>query len=283
MFATENYPAFSILQSVPTVSIILPVYNTSKYLRECIDSILSQTFTDFELIIINDGSIDDSESVIKSYTDARIRFFNNESNKGLIYTLNRGIIEAKGEYITRMDGDDICDLDRLRTQIDFLNRNPNVSITASCVELIDADGKPIGNWEDDVQAISYAQIKKHLIKTNCIAHPAVTGKAEVFKKFKYDETQHRSEDYDLWLRIIHAGLIIEKTKEPLLKHRIISSSFTRQRQKNVFFKMAKVKTRFVLNRIKEKKFNSFVFAIACSALADHLKGLIKTIKRLFVK
>ena len=92
---------------MPKVSVLLPVYNAEKYLQEAIDSILRQTFTDFELLLINDGSTDGSEEVIRQYHDDRIVYIKNDGNKGLIYTLNRGIEAAKGTYIARMDADDV--------------------------------------------------------------------------------------------------------------------------------------------------------------------------------
>ena len=109
----------------PLVSILMPVYNSEKYLREAIKSILNQTFTNFELIIINDGSTDNSLKIIKSFKDNRIKIIKNKGNLGLIKTLNKGIDLAQGKYIARMDADDIAMPKRLEKQIAFFNENPD--------------------------------------------------------------------------------------------------------------------------------------------------------------
>ena len=98
--------------NVPAVSVILPAYNCEKYIAKAIDSVLHQTFTDFELIIINDGSTDQTEKIVKSFSDPRILYQLNNTNKGLVFTLNKGIDIAKGRYIARMDGDDIAHRER---------------------------------------------------------------------------------------------------------------------------------------------------------------------------
>ena len=114
-----------------TVTVLMPVYNGEMYLREAIDSILHQTFTDFEFLIINDGSTDNSETIILSYDDSRIRYEKNDSNLKLIATLNKGIELAKGKYIVRMDADDISIPDRIEKQVAFLEKNPDVGICGS--------------------------------------------------------------------------------------------------------------------------------------------------------
>ena len=115
----------------PKITVFMPVYNTEKYLRESIDSILKQTYKNFEFLIIDDGSTDSCVDIIKSYKDNRIVFFRNEENKGLSYTRNRGIYLATGEFIAFMDSDDICKIDRLAVQVKFLEENPEYQIVAS--------------------------------------------------------------------------------------------------------------------------------------------------------
>ena len=100
----------------PKITVLMPVYNAGKYLREAIDSILNQSFSDFEFLIINDGSTDNSKNIIESYNDQRIKFIENDKNSGVIFSLNRGLDLAKGGYIARMDADDISLRDRLKIQ-----------------------------------------------------------------------------------------------------------------------------------------------------------------------
>ena len=106
----------------PRVSILLPAYNAERYLREAIDSMLSQTYQNFELLIIDDGSKDRTAEIVRSYTDERIRFIQNECNIGLANTLNKGMRLARGEYLARMDADDICVPTRFQAQYDFLQQ-----------------------------------------------------------------------------------------------------------------------------------------------------------------
>ena len=113
------------------VSVIMPVYNGALYLREAIDSILSQTHTNLELIIINDGSNDNSEEIILSYEDNRIRYIINEKNSGICVTLNKGLDIAKGKYIARMDCDDISCPERLQMQIEYMEQNPSIGVLGS--------------------------------------------------------------------------------------------------------------------------------------------------------
>jgi glycosyltransferase involved in cell wall biosynthesis len=267
---------------MPKVSVILPVYNGEKYLREAIGSILSQTYEDFEFIIINDGSTDKSEEIILSYKDGRIVYSKNEFNKGLIYSLNKSIELATGDLIARMDADDIAFPDRLQKQVDYFEKS-HIGILASTVQLIDENGNPLPDWEDDIQNITFLQIRNYLLKNNCLAHPTILGSASLFKKYKYQENQKYSEDYDLWLRIIADNLKIEKYPEPLLLHRILPNSATRFKKINVFFRLAKVKLRFLWSQVRKGYFSKYIVKIFLYALADLCRAAGKEIKGVFIK
>lgn len=264
--------------ATPIISVIMPAYNCGKYLREAIDSILQQTFRNFELLIINDGSVDDTEKIIQSYTDERIVYIKNEANKGLIYTLNRGLPEAKGTYIARMDGDDISLPLRFQHQLDHLRKNPKVDVVATQVSLINEAGNDIGFWDDDVNHSDAKSIKKFLPVNNCIAHPTVMGKKEIFMQYRYNPVQKLSEDYDLWLRMAADGKIIDKIPQPLLRHRILQTSFTRTRNVNVFYKIAAVKWLFVKEQLGRGKMNGFIFHTLLCSLTDLIKGTGKIVK-----
>src|SRR5688500_9607984 len=120
----------------PIISVVLPVYNSENYIKEAIDSILNQTFKDFELIIINDGSVDRSAEVIQAIKDSRIVYVD-QQNSGLAATLNRGIQMARGKYIARQDNDDISIPERLDMQVNFMENNPGVALLGTCAEIID--------------------------------------------------------------------------------------------------------------------------------------------------
>jgi len=267
--------------NIPAVSVILPAYNCEKYIAKAIESVLHQTFNDFELIIINDGSTDRTEEIIKSFSDSRILYQINNTNKGLVFTLNKGIDIAKGRYIARMDGDDICHRERFKKQLDHLQLNKEVDILATVVTLIDENEIVSGTWHSDINHVNAKDIRKELPKDNCIAHPSIMGNTSVFRKYKFNQTQSIGEDYDLWLRMAADNIIIHKLSESLLQHRILSSSFTRTIHQNVFWKKAKIKIRFSRQQFEKGKFNVFIIKVFLYGCIDILKGIGKNIKNLF--
>lgn len=258
----------------------MPVYNAEAYLKEAIDSILSQTFSDFEFIILNDGSTDTSETIIKSYTDPRIRYLPNERNEGLSFTLNKGVAAAQGKYIARMDGDDISLPNRFEKQVHVLQKQ-GLDIVASVVRPIDSLGQLLPNWKADVETITDQQIRNYLPKDNCVAHPTVLGKTELFKNYPYQQRQRLAEDYDLWLRLVADGYRIEKIPEPLVLHRILTTSFTRTKKVNLFWGLARVKIGFFMQQAKRGRLSGFTFALLFYACLDLLKAAGKEVKALF--
>lgn len=177
---------------MPKISVIMPVYNGEKFLRQAIESILNQTFTDFEFLIFNDGSTDSSAEIIKSYSDKRIRFFNSKENEGLVFQLNKGIDEAIGEYIARMDADDVALPERFSKQIKFLEKNPSIALCGTWVDIIGEKGNIINVLETPILHDELVAI--HFI-ANKMIHPSMIGKTFVFKEFKYKEEWFLVEDY----------------------------------------------------------------------------------------
>jgi glycosyltransferase involved in cell wall biosynthesis len=263
--------------SSPVISVVMPAYNCAGFLRESLDSLVGQTFSDFELIIINDGSTDNTADIIRSYKDDRIIYAENSKNEGLAFTLNRGIDLARGHYIARMDGDDICLPQRFQQQFNFFNAHPHVEILAAWIELMDEDGKFIGYWAEEKNANTPQKIRSQLAKDNCIAHPTVMAKADLLKKYKYNTAQS-AEDYDLWLRITADNIPVYKLEEVLVRHRINRNSFTRQRQKNVFLNIARTKWVFVRQELSKGKFNGFIVKTFFYMLLDRVKGIVKMMK-----
>lgn len=180
-------------------TVLMPVYNGEKFLGEAIDSILGQTYTDFEFLIIDDGSTDQSRNIVLSYNDNRIELICNSENLGLEKTLNKGIKQAKGEYIARMDCDDISLPQRLQKQIDFMDANPQISVCGSWVKTFGNSNKV---WK---YPLNHEEICCWLLFFTAFAHPAVIFRKELFldNKLLYDERQQfeRAEDYELWVRI----------------------------------------------------------------------------------
>lgn len=185
--------------SDPLVSVVMPVYNGGAYLAPAVESVLAQTFAEFELIIINDGSTDNSWEVIQNYarTDARIRAFT-QSNKGLVSALNRGLAKARGCYLARMDSDDICLNSRFALQVKTLDARPELGVLGGALEIIDAGGRPLGKQiypRGD-------KLKERLLYGSFLCHPAAMGRTELFRAVGgYRAYYRHCEDYDLWLRL----------------------------------------------------------------------------------
>jgi len=199
---------------LPAVSVVMSVYNGSKYLRDAIESILSQTFSDLEFIIINDGSVDDSENIINSFKDPRIVYINNEKNLGLITSLNKGLAAAKGSYIARMDADDIAMPNRLELQVKEFKTDANAIVVGSDYFSLSKDKiKHIKNRNNsDYQ-------KAVLLFSPCFCHPTVMMK-NVFneKNIFYNKEYVHAEDYQLWTELASLGSFLN-VPEPLLKYR----------------------------------------------------------------
>lgn len=199
----------------PHVTVLMSVYNSARYLAEAIDSILNQTFSDFEFIIVNDGSTDVSREIIQSYSDKRIRLIDNVINLGLPASLNKGMALSRGTYIARMDADDVALPNRLSSQIDFMGYAQNVDICGSWYEFF-------GDWEKVVKPpVDHQDIKGTLFFKNCIAHSTVCIRKSSFEKsgLSYDEAYRYAQDYELWCRLVNS-LVFANMPKILLKYRV---------------------------------------------------------------
>jgi len=197
----------------------MPVYNAEKYIKEAVDSILNQTFSDFEFIIINDGSTDGSLALLEDYAekDDRIRLISRE-NKGLVATLNEGLALAKAPLIARMDADDISMPERFEKQVDYLSKNSNCVLLGSRVKIIDEDGDELCEMGD---YYSSEELDAGLLagKGQLIYHPSIMVRKSVVDLLGgYRDIYPQVEDLDLFLRISEVGEI-QNLREPLLKYR----------------------------------------------------------------
>lgn len=184
----------------PEVSVVMPIFNQESFLKEAVKSILDQTFKNFEFLVLNDGSTDNSLKIIKSFKDKRIKIFQNKKRQGLARGLNFLIKKAKGEYIARMDGDDISLPGRLRDQVGFLEKNPQIVLVGSWAKIINEKGEVIGEFKYPTR---YAAIRKIILSNNPFIHPSVMFRKKIFKKLGgYDEKLFYSQDYDLFLRLV---------------------------------------------------------------------------------
>ncbi len=212
------------MSNAPKISVIMPAYNAERFISKTIQSILNQSFNDFEFIIIDDGSIDDTEKIIKSFDDQRIRYIKNPKNIGLASSLNIGVKEAKGLYIARIDADDISTNDRLEKQSSFLDQNPFIGIVGSSILEIDSEDKPIRILR---KPKSHILIKWSSLFSTPMYHPTIMARADILKSHHYDEHLSNSEDYELWSRLLFSTDIhFANFFEPLLNYRIYPESFT---------------------------------------------------------
>jgi len=185
--------------TTPSITVLMPVYNAAPYLRESIDSVLSQTFTDFEFLIINDGSTDQSEEIILSYSDKRIRYFKNPINLKLIQTLNKGFGLALGKYLVRADADDINYPNRLALQFAFMEQHPDVALSGTGFETFGTDiPTQVTRYAPDHNTICF----KHLYQIHLSHGTSIFRMSEVKKhSLFFDPSYEHAEDYELWTRI----------------------------------------------------------------------------------
>lgn len=195
----------------PKVSVCMAMFNASNFLRECIDSILGQTFTDFELLIVDDGSTDDSCDIIESYKDERIRLIRNRHN--YIESLNLLLDEAKGEYIARMDADDKMLPDRLKTQVSYMVNNPCVDVVAGSMKILGTEQATAREEEISVY---------NLLEGCCVSHPTVMIRKSSIIKYqaKYESEYIYAEDYRLWCELIKKGATLRNIRKPLIEYRV---------------------------------------------------------------
>lgn len=190
----------------PLVSVILPTFNRADSLSKAIESTLSQTYQNFELIIIDDCSIDQTSSLLKAYEqkDARIIIIRNEKNLGLVKSLNKGIQHARGAYIARLDDDDFwCDTQKLEKQVVFLEKNIEYVLVGGGQIRIDEKGKEIARY---VFPETDEAIRRYILFNNPFAHTSVMFRKEAWEGVGgYDESLIFSEDWDLWMRFLRIG------------------------------------------------------------------------------
>ena len=209
--------------SVPLISVILPVFNGGAYLAQAVESVLTQTLADFELIIINDGSTDNSWEIIQNYAreDGRIKAFS-QTNKGLVATLNRGLGKARGAYLARMDSDDICFEHRFAAQAKALDDRPELGVVGGALALIDGEGRIVSK-----QTYPHGKrLKERLLYGSLLCHPLAMGRVELFRKVGgYRAYYRHCEDYDLWLRLSRLTELDNLT-EILLFYRMHEANIT---------------------------------------------------------
>ena len=219
------------------ISVVMPAYNAEKYIREAVNSVLQQTYTNFELLIINDGSTDNTREVISSFTDPRIIVIDHEVNKGIASALNTGLLNARAEYIARFDADDVCFPERLLVQFNFLETHPDYILTGGDAEYISDGGEHLFHFK----CIGHTneQIIKKILRYCPFVHSCVMYRKDVvLKAGGYSLYAHNFEDYFLWVRL-HTYGKFHNLPQPLIKVRFNPTSTTidEKRRGRLFRKM----------------------------------------------
>lgn len=215
------------MRTNPLVTVLMPVYNGEKYLREAVGSILGQTLTDFEFLILDDGSTDSSAEIIQSYSDPRIRLIRNERNRGISAVLNQGLELASSELIARMDADDISYPDRLEKQAGFFQDQPDYALLSTWARVITADKRPVRTEKWRTAYYYY-----NLNFACWIYHSTVMyRKSAVRDSGKYSTTY--AEDHNLWWQLARHHKI-HNLSEVLLDYRLTGESLSRVTRKAAY-------------------------------------------------
>jgi len=210
------------------VSMVMAVYNGERHLAESIESILGQTFSDFEFVIVDDASIDSTPKILKTYSekDSRIRVITNTQNLGLTISLNVGVRAANGQYIARMDAGDVSHPERLGKQVAFLDMHPDHVLVGSWTDTFNDDSVKVGEMNGP---IDHAAIRSALIRYNPIVHSSIMMRADVLKKAGgYDEEWRYAQDYELYFRLMKLGKLANLS-EHLASYRLSPNSITRKK------------------------------------------------------
>ncbi|MCT6869358.1 MAG: glycosyltransferase family 2 protein [Apibacter sp.] len=213
----------------PIVSVIMAAYNAEKHISASIESIINQTFNNFELLVINDGSTDNTQSIVKEYCkkDSRIILLNNDKNLFVIKSRNKGIEKAKGKYIAILDSDDLALPNRLEYQVKYLENNPDIFLIGSSAYIIDENDKVENSF---IAPTGYEKLKNNINKNNLIYHSTVMFRNEnVF----YREKMIYCEDYDLILRLFSEGKKIDNLSDILISYRQTSNSLSKTKNRLV--------------------------------------------------
>jgi glycosyltransferase involved in cell wall biosynthesis len=215
----------------PLITVLMPVYNAEPYLGLAIESILAQTYNDFEFLIINDGSTDNSREVMTAYSDPRIRLIDNEHNLGQTATLNRGLELAQGAFIARQDADDLSLPWRLEKQVAFLRNHSDIVLVGAQGYGIDETGRYLTLMNTALDDVS---IRWHHLFDNSFIHSAVMFRKDiVWGKFRgYDESFSYCQDFELWSRIL-PGYPVANLPERLIKYRVHSTSMTAKQNQTI--------------------------------------------------
>ncbi len=214
----------------PKVSVVMPVYNGENYLEECVQSVLRQSFKDFEFIIVDDASTDNTVNILKTFAkkDKRVRIIPNLRNLGMYPSLNKALRAAKGEYVARMDHDDISEQKRFEKQVAFLDENPEIALVGTWATIIDEKGKVVGKR---ILETEHQRIKKYILKKTQFVSPSVMYRRSLVGEVGFYRTEFKfSQEYDFFLKVMdNHG--VANIPEYLMRYRFYFENYYGRKQK----------------------------------------------------
>jgi len=242
----------------------MSAYNVEPYIGESIRSIINQTFTDFEFIIIDDGSTDNTVDIIRSFNDQRIKLYINEENKGISYTRNRGFDLASGRYLAVMDSDDIAMPERLQKQVEFMEKHTDISILGTNYIRMD-------NNKEILHPLCNSQIKVTLLADTTFAHPSVMMRMSdiLTHNIKYDVTLNSAIDYDFWTEAAIRGLKGANLPDILLKYRIRPTQISTVQNSDQRNNAKKIRVKYTLSLFGKNLFNDIDIDIIKNRFTQH--------------
>ncbi len=218
------------VNSSPRVTVVIPVYNRPQYVREAIESILRQTYSDFELLVIDDGSSDGTGEVVRSYANDRVRLVRHERNLGIPRTRNDGVRLARSEYVAFLDSDDVADPMRLERQVAFLDSHPDYAAVGAWVSWMNADGRPISRVKR--KPVSSSEIAALRLLRSGVENSASMARTSILRDYWHNEAYDVASDYELWARIA-ARYKLSNLPEVLVCRRLHGGQFTKLKADSV--------------------------------------------------
>ena len=266
-------------QSAPRVSVLMTMFNASAYLRPAIESLLTQSFADFELMIVDDGSTDESAAIVESYADPRICFVRNSTNRGQTPCLNQGLEAARGEFVARQDADDLSHPDRLLTQVSFLDAHPQIALLGANARQIDEVGRPLGvtDLPRNTNAIRWANLFD-----NSFLHSAVMFRRKTIRdEFGgYDETFACSQDYALWSRVARKHEVAN-LPDSLISLRVRPNSLMRAPNSSLETETDNILRSNLAAEFPERKFSETEIALLSEFRRSLIPGSLPRFRALF--
>ncbi len=272
------------------VDVIIPVYNAEKYIGKTIDSILNQTYQNFNIVIVDDASDDESMNIVHSYNDSRIQVYKNDVNRGIAYSRNRAIDMCRNEYIAILDHDDIALPYRLKHEIEFLEENKDVDIVGGHTRRIDKNGNDMNKQWSVYLNPNY--IKAYLLLGNTIVNTSVMMRTKFINKhnIRYKENQFGAEDYRFWVECMLAGAKISNLDEVLVYWRNGHNNVTQQMNENNYEERFRAissihtyaleKSGFLLEEDEYRLVNKIFFEEGCIDNDKEMEKLYDTLKKI---